>query len=65
MHNAEPSKKPKLFIFKGPYYAVLNCRCQAAYTAFPQYTQSFFPFLLLCKISILLNEMMVIKTKKF
>jgi len=30
MHNAKPSKKPKLVIFKGPYYAVLDCRSQAA-----------------------------------
>ena len=64
-HNVEPSKKPKLVIFKGPYSAVLNCRCQAAYTAVPQYTHSFFPFLFLCKNSVLLNKMMVIETKKF
>ena len=38
MHNVEPSKKPKLIIFKGPYYAVLKCICQAANTAVPEYT---------------------------
>ena len=65
MHNVEPSKKPKLVIFEGPYYAVPDCRCQAAYTALPEYTHSFFPFPFLYKNSILLNKMMVKETKKF
>jgi hypothetical protein len=65
MHNAKPSKKPKLVIFKGPYYAVLDCRSQAAYTALPEYTHSSFPFPILCKNSTLQNKMMVIETKKF
>jgi hypothetical protein len=49
MHNVKPSKKPKLVIFKGPYYAVLDCRCQAACTALPEHTHSFSPFPFLCK----------------